>query len=162
MKNHTADDGNSILTLYFYVGETVQNANLIDAGRIGEQLANKVDTNFNNMNPSQTAKNTIVGWGMPDYTTKVVIPTTVGVIQIADEDIVFHGGVGGGSFTVRLCNANGDKIEDIIDVYSSATSYGQWSWTPIIKKGSYFKVERASGTSYGLYKYYLYKEGSNN
>ena len=29
--------------LYFYVGETVQNANLIDAGRIGEQLATKTD-----------------------------------------------------------------------------------------------------------------------
>ena len=45
LKNHTADDGNSVLTLYFYIGETVQNANLIDAGRIGEQLANKVDKN---------------------------------------------------------------------------------------------------------------------
>ena len=31
------------LYLYYYVGETVQNANLIDAGRIGEQLANKQD-----------------------------------------------------------------------------------------------------------------------
>ena len=31
------------LYLYFYVGETVQNANLIDAGRIGEQLATKAD-----------------------------------------------------------------------------------------------------------------------
>lgn len=30
-------------SLYYYVGETVQNANLIDAGRIGEQLADKVD-----------------------------------------------------------------------------------------------------------------------
>ena len=30
-------------SLYYYVGETVQNANLIDAGRIGEQLANKQD-----------------------------------------------------------------------------------------------------------------------
>ena len=30
-------------TLYYYVGETVQNANLIDAGRIGEQLATKTD-----------------------------------------------------------------------------------------------------------------------
>ena len=38
----TSDSG---LYLYFYVGETVQNANLIDAGRIGEQLANKVDIN---------------------------------------------------------------------------------------------------------------------
>lgn len=30
-------------SLYYYVGETVQNANLINAGRIGEQLANKAD-----------------------------------------------------------------------------------------------------------------------
>ena len=30
------------LYLYYYVGETVQNANLIDAGRIGEQLADKI------------------------------------------------------------------------------------------------------------------------
>lgn len=33
----------SDLYLYYYVGETVQNANLIDAGRIGEQLATKTD-----------------------------------------------------------------------------------------------------------------------
>lgn len=31
------------LYLYFYVGETVQNSNLIDAGRIGENLASKLD-----------------------------------------------------------------------------------------------------------------------
>ena len=30
-------------SLYFYVGETVQNANLIDAGRIGELVATKTD-----------------------------------------------------------------------------------------------------------------------
>ena len=43
LKNHTANDSIEGLTLYFYVGETVQNANLIDAGRIGEQLATKTD-----------------------------------------------------------------------------------------------------------------------
>lgn len=36
-------------SLYFYVGETVQNANLIDAGRIGEQLAGKADIDLNNL-----------------------------------------------------------------------------------------------------------------
>lgn len=46
------------LYLYFYVGETVQNANLIDAGRIGEQLASKLD---------RSNKQEIVSWGMPDY-----------------------------------------------------------------------------------------------
>lgn len=38
----TSDSG---LYLYYYVGETVQNANLIDAGRIGEQVANCITRN---------------------------------------------------------------------------------------------------------------------
>lgn len=43
LKTLHSDDTVDSLSLYFYVGETVQNANLIDAGRIGEQLANKAD-----------------------------------------------------------------------------------------------------------------------
>lgn len=43
LKTLHSDDTVVSLSLYFYVGETVQNANLIDAGRIGEQLANKQD-----------------------------------------------------------------------------------------------------------------------
>ena len=43
LKTLHSDDTVDSLSLYFYVGETVQNANLIDAGRIGEQLANKQD-----------------------------------------------------------------------------------------------------------------------
>ena len=73
LKNHSADDGNANLILYYYIGETVQNANLINAGRIEENLTNKVDLNFNNMNPSQTAKNTIVGWVIPDYSAGVAV-----------------------------------------------------------------------------------------
>lgn len=52
------------LYLYFYVGETVQNANLIDAGRIGEQLANKVD-----ISNTQWATNAC----MPDYDNGIAI-----------------------------------------------------------------------------------------
>ena len=43
LKTLHSDDTVDSLSLYYYVGETVQNANLIDAGRIGEQLANKQD-----------------------------------------------------------------------------------------------------------------------
>ena len=57
----TSDSG---LYLYYYVGETVQNANLIDAGRIGEQLANKVD-----VSNTQWAINAY----MPDYSAGVSI-----------------------------------------------------------------------------------------
>lgn len=42
-KSDTVQPPATQMYLYFYVGETVQNANLIDAGRIGEQLATKTD-----------------------------------------------------------------------------------------------------------------------
>lgn len=42
-KSNTVQPPATQMYLYFYVGETVQNANLIDAGRIGEQLATKTD-----------------------------------------------------------------------------------------------------------------------
>lgn len=51
-------------SLYYYVGETVQNANLIDAGRIGEQLAGKVDTSN-----TQWATNAC----MPDYSARITL-----------------------------------------------------------------------------------------
>lgn len=61
--------------LYFYVGEYTQTAVEQTAGLNAELFNGKVDLNFNNMNPSQTAKNTIVGWGMPDYSGQISLPT---------------------------------------------------------------------------------------
>lgn len=43
LKTLHSDDTVDSFSLYFYVGETVQNANLIDAGRIGEVLSTKTD-----------------------------------------------------------------------------------------------------------------------
>ncbi len=54
-------------TLYYYVGETVQDASLINAGAILGQLSDKI---------SRTAasdKEMVVGWGMPDYTAGIDI-----------------------------------------------------------------------------------------
>lgn len=50
-------------SLYYYVGETVQNANLINAGRIEETLVNKADINANNFTAS--GKSSIVGFCTP-------------------------------------------------------------------------------------------------
>ena len=56
------ETSDSDLYLYFYVGETVQNANLINAGRIEEKLVDKLDRNN---------KEEIVSWGMPDYSSGI-------------------------------------------------------------------------------------------
>ena len=59
----TSDSG---LYLYFYVGETVQNANLINAGRIEEKVANLIPNN----------SSLITNYLIPDYTTKISTATS--------------------------------------------------------------------------------------
>lgn len=44
-KTKFSDNSVTGLFLYYYVGETVQNANLINAGRLGEQIANVIPNN---------------------------------------------------------------------------------------------------------------------
>ncbi len=58
---------NSDLYLYYYVGETVENANLINAGRMAEMLPNKANTDLSNCVPSQSFIEDSINWGMPDY-----------------------------------------------------------------------------------------------
>ena len=59
----TSDNG---LYLYFYVGETVQNANLINAGRIEEKVASLIPNN----------SGLITNYLMPDYSTQVSTSTS--------------------------------------------------------------------------------------
>ena len=51
--------------LYFYVGQYSQSATEQTAGLNAELFNGKMERDMSNMNPSQTAKETIVGWSMP-------------------------------------------------------------------------------------------------
>lgn len=56
------------LKLYFYVGETIQDANVINAAGVFTALSNKVG--FDD-------KETIISWGMPDYSAGIAIATPI-------------------------------------------------------------------------------------
>lgn len=56
------------LYLYYYVGETVQNANLIDAGRINEQLSDLVEVGGSLGMPSNKYVNLTLGASGDSYT----------------------------------------------------------------------------------------------
>lgn len=55
------------LYLYFYVGETIQDANVIAASQVLTTLADCVKKS------SATDRETVVGWGMPDYSAGIVV-----------------------------------------------------------------------------------------
>lgn len=55
------------LKLYFYVGETIQDANLIAASQVLTKVANGIDRTMS------SDRETVVGWGMPDYNSGISI-----------------------------------------------------------------------------------------
>lgn len=93
----------------------------IDIGKISEALNNKTDRDFNNMNPSSLSKQTIVGWGMPDYSAgiSVTIPFTAtsdGVLKI-NTNGYWYGYINGGDMRngINLVSAGGgDQTGDFI------------------------------------------------
>lgn len=121
-------------TLYFYVGETVQNANLIDAGRIGEQLANKIDS---------TNTQWAVSACMPDYSAgKNVSPETIHTATV--DGYVFaqassrSGGNGG---HVDIYDKNGTLIKSWNYVGAESTpTFGYSAFQCPIPKGYSYKV----------------------
>lgn len=78
----------------------------INIGQITEALNDKTDLDFNNMNPSATAKQTIVGWGMPDYSAGVSITANSDYTCLANGFVfvTHYGTSGSGTLTVNGTN----------------------------------------------------------
>lgn len=98
--------------LYYYVGETVQNSNLIDAGRIGEELGNKTNT-------EQAASASV-----PNYEKAYLYQATLSTIFTAPCDGILMGSIAtgrdaGNSF-IDIYNPDGQIINTIPYGYSGA------------------------------------------
>ena len=91
--------------LYFYVGDYTKTALEQTAGLNAELFNGKLDTDLSNMNASQTAKETIIGWGMPDYTAGITISTGSYTPQIDGLIIVS----GGNNNTNKYIDVNGAR-----------------------------------------------------
>lgn len=146
--------------LYFYVGETVQNANLIDAGRIAEQLTNKVDLDTNNL--SVTGKANIVSYCMPDYYQQIYNPIGSPVvagtlIQVQKDSLVTVWGID--SYTedyyVFVTDETSNPVKfavgrrfDDTDGNTESTSFSFQ-----VPKGWYFTCTAEAGFEYRIFPY---------
>lgn len=64
----------SIKVLYYIVIATSTKTDIeVDIDEVMTDLNSKADIDLSNINPSQTVKNTIIDWGMPDYSAGVSI-----------------------------------------------------------------------------------------
>lgn len=140
------DDTN--LYLYYYVGETIQNPSIINAGRIEEKLADCL---------TRGNKEEITGWGFPSDRYDVLGTPTDDQAFIAPADGWYW-------FLGRWDNQNGyfqmRNIEDLYRVQVPAvTIVGFWGLLLPIKKGKTCRINYAV-TPTDVSFYFYYAEGA--
>jgi hypothetical protein len=130
---------NTSLKLYFYVGETIQDANVIAASQVLTTVADSVRKS------SATDRETVVGWGMPDYSAASTITFTVGQTYTVPYDceifFVQASDTTGGVCKLRLNNSSGV----VVFYCGSSTILAVSADRARFKKGTVLYVERYSG-----------------
>lgn len=126
--------------LYFYVGQFSQSAIEQTAGLNAELFNGKLDLDLGNI--PNTSKETVVGWGIPDYTAG--ISRTSGTQYTADTNgyimaQCFQNATSGGTFIT--CIINGITIP----FTPTATDYGRSQIYLPIKKGDIYTITANSG-----------------
>ncbi len=113
----------SDLYLYFYVGETVQNANLINAGRIEEKLADKLD------------RSAVKAYIAVDWSKKV--NKTVSTTYTAESNgyVIANGSPSGNNNLI--CTINGVEVINLFMHGLSGANYDQCFTLPVAKGDTY-------------------------
>lgn len=94
-------------SLYFYVGETIQDANVIAASQVLTKVANCIDRTV------KSDKETVVGWGMPDYSSGISVsngtytPPCDGIIKTAGTNKGATVKIKFGNIMISECYVNG-------------------------------------------------------
>ena len=134
--------------LYFYVGEFSQSATEQTAGINAELFNEKVDVDLSNMNPSATAKETIVNLGIPDYSAGIGIspPTYSTPYTCPKSGCYYCSYVSNTNNSTNHLNINGIQTA-ISQSQSSSANNNRVSVCAILQKGDIIYWEQAVSTA---------------
>ena len=142
--NSTTVQPQSIKILYYICIATSTKTNIqVNIDEIVTDLNGKADINLSNINASQTAKNTIVGWSMPDYSAGVSIsvgsytPPSDGLIRVE----------GGNNNNNKTITVNGSTAAQAWVTSSTSTDICAW-----VQQGDSVSI---SGSGVNIYFYPL-------
>jgi len=128
--------------LYFCVATVGQNAALANLGRIGEEI-------------SRVAQKM-----SPNYNSGTALDKTKGKVTPITEDCYLYAKLnnlsGEISFIhITLCDINGTNITELVDLNTQNDKIITEVWSPLIKKGSYIKVNNIN-TNLNNYQLFTY------
>ena len=127
---------NGNVTLSIPSIDNLANKDLSNLSTTGQAIIDgKVDLDLNNMNPSQSAKETIVGWGCPDYSAGVSTTITTSTTYTAPS-AGFVVMAGNNSATQNALVINGVSVQSSNKLYCD----GQY----IVSKGDILKCANSN------------------
>lgn len=138
-------------SLYYYVGETVQNANLINAGRIEEKIHSLIPDN----------SSLISGYGMPsDRYIDLTLGASGATYTMPSNGWLCCGCTGSGSY-VELVNYK-NNAETGLKVSATATYVGGWARASIpVSKGDTVNVYYGGTFTLKAFRF-VYAQGSES
>lgn len=155
--SHRANE-NGQQYLYFYVGQFSQSATEQTAGLNSELFNGKMDRDMSNMNPGATAKETIVGWGMP---SNRYIDLTLGAsysTYTAPDDGYFYLSKQNGSVDDGFCGLYTDKLCFVVPPHRNSDT-ANWAGFVPVKKGDILTVEYTTNGAINAFRF-IYLEGN--
>ena len=133
------ETSSSGLYLYFYVGETIQDANVINASGVLTRVADLSER------VAELSDSYISGLGMPDFSSRITIPYSTS-IQLPCDAVVYHSDYSDTYSAYCYTNVSLDG--------TSWFSIGHWGWScmgssyTVLPKGIYVKCFGKSSTNH--------------
>lgn len=129
----------------------------VDIDEIATDLNGKADVDLSNINPSQSVKNTIVGWGMPDYTSGISysygVDSTEKTYTMPSDGVLYISGYAYGVSTSAITlKINGYDI-DFLTAWGS-TMYTGTCITLLVNKNDIVSYKGKDGSN--LTRIYFY------
>lgn len=130
--------------LYFYVGQFSQTATEQTAGLNSELFNGKLDLDLGNATSS--TKETIVGWGMPDYSRGVLYTAnTTGVLEY-DSKVIVQTSIQGNCSARFVVLDENDNIIDDLRCYGTTSANGICTCaSSIFQKGIKYQMNFTNG-----------------
>lgn len=139
----------SINVFYYIVVATTTKTDIeVNIDEIATDLNGKADIDLSNINPTQTTKSTIIGWGMPDFSTGVSKTTNTPEPYTAETN---------GWVTIQSTSNtvnSGYLVIDGVNVCGQggiSNAAGSWTFSAPVGKGSTYKAT-GNITSFVFYK----------
>ena len=150
-KSNTVQPQTIKILYYIVIATSTKTSIEVDIDEIATDLNGKADIDLSNINPTATVKETITGWGMPDYANG--IEKNVNTVYKADSNLCLIINTNANTTTggYVYVGASEESVDtEICHIYGNVGAYGTVMF--FIPKDLYYKCQTGTGSPTNITK----------